>query len=521
MSTLPSQNRAYDDDDDSPVDELDELLVAYLDGELDEQQRRDLEDRLILDDALRQRLGGLQHGWELLDHLPQASVTGDFAQTTVEMIAATQSRTLAITGRQYRWKQYAWLGALLTSIALCSAVGWFFPKALDELQFRRQLADLPLAEHLDAYLLEVDLGTMVKLSKEERWQRAMQLAADAGGIVVPVSLELGQRDKSQQIDVLGRMDRDAQSKLSANWGRLNALSEDRKQAVQNRYDEVRSLDHPGDVLKTMQQYASWWNQLSPESMNRIFMAKDDERIETILQIVERSSLLWVQNYANTLGETDRTLMYERLRLMARDRIDQAEVIIDEAKAQGLSLGNEQRRWFVGPERLLERIAYFALWNFDQQAKRGGNPQPNAGGNSPPPGPPPAESGQVDAGRGDAGRGDAGRPGASGSDVRKSLQDRIGQLLFSPPSSEELAAVEQVMSNKALAILGARTNSEQSRQDILWRWCAETIVQTSPRRDSAEVILDRYESLGEEYRDSLDLKSPDKIFDELQDPRLRP
>jgi hypothetical protein len=493
MSTLPSQNRAYDDDDDSPVDEVDELLVAYLDGELDEQQRRELEDRLILDDILRQRLSGLQSGWELLDHLPQASVTGDFAQTTVEMIAATQSRSLAIAGRQYRWKQYAWMGALLTAIAVCSAVGWFFPKALDELHFQTQLADLPLAEHLDAYLLEVDLETMVKLSKEDRWQRAMQLAADAGGIVVPVSLELGQRDKTQQIDVLGRMDREAQSKLSANWGRLQSLPEDRKQAIRSRYDEVRNSDHPGDVLKTMQQYARWWNQLSPESMNRIFMAKDDERIETILQIVERSSLLWVQNYANTLGETDRTLMYERLRLMARDRIDQAEAIIDEARANGLSVGPEQRRWMVGPERLLERIAYFALWNFDQEAKRGSSAPPIVDGVSR-------------------------QPGAEG---RKSLQDRIGQVLFSPPSSEELSAVEQVMSNKALAILGARTNSEQSRQDILWRWCAETIVQTSPRRDSAEVILDRYESLGDEYRDSLDLKSPDKIFNELQDPRLRP
>jgi len=48
--------------DNTPVDPDDELLVAYLDGELSRQDQAALEDRLMTDDSLRSRLQQLQTG---------------------------------------------------------------------------------------------------------------------------------------------------------------------------------------------------------------------------------------------------------------------------------------------------------------------------------------------------------------------------------------------------------------------------------------------------------------------------
>ena len=56
--------------DERPVDPDDELLVAYLDGELDSEMRSDLEQRLMDDASLRSRLQTLQRGWDWLDELP-------------------------------------------------------------------------------------------------------------------------------------------------------------------------------------------------------------------------------------------------------------------------------------------------------------------------------------------------------------------------------------------------------------------------------------------------------------------
>src|SRR5690606_2215355 len=73
--------------DDSPVDELDERLVAYLDGELEPEDRKALEVQLGRDADLRARLRTLQDGWELLDALPLATPSPVLLESTLRMAA--------------------------------------------------------------------------------------------------------------------------------------------------------------------------------------------------------------------------------------------------------------------------------------------------------------------------------------------------------------------------------------------------------------------------------------------------
>lgn len=503
MSKGTTTGSPYDDDDDDvAVDPTDELLVSYLDGELGEVERIELEERLIREESLRARLSSLQSGWEMLDCLPQATVSGDFARTTVEMLAAAQSQSVAIVKRQQNWFRSLWVAALAVTSVVALIAGWYFPRVMAEIQLRSELRDLPLAENLDAYLINVDLATIEELSEQERWQRAMQVALDAGGIIVPASLEFGQRERNEQVQLLGRLEHDAQSKLATNWNRLTALPADRLQLVRERHEAISKLDHPREILGTLIQYAAWWNQLSPESRDRIVRADDNTRIPTILELVERSSRNWVQNYANTLGETDRTLIYQRLLLIAWDRIDAA---IDYSDEQGVTIravGGDPRWRELSPNNLLDRIAYRDAWMFRERRRTG-----------------------VESGAGQATGGppaNVSRSGSQGTDVEEErrVHGRLLEILYSTPSTEELIAVEQVMSHKALAILGAETVSVEERQQTLWRWCVEIILQAA-RGSDGEVALNRYESLDEDYRDSLDLKEPEKLLNELQERRFRP
>ena len=61
-------------------------LVAYLDGELDDHQRQEVESRLAGDATLRDQLSMLERTWQELDQLPRYESDDALTQTTVEMI---------------------------------------------------------------------------------------------------------------------------------------------------------------------------------------------------------------------------------------------------------------------------------------------------------------------------------------------------------------------------------------------------------------------------------------------------
>ena len=74
--------------DNAPLDPDDELLVAYLDGELQRQEQSDLETRLLTNEKLRSRLQQLQMGWDLLEDLPDSSPSMKLVESTLELVVA-------------------------------------------------------------------------------------------------------------------------------------------------------------------------------------------------------------------------------------------------------------------------------------------------------------------------------------------------------------------------------------------------------------------------------------------------
>jgi anti-sigma factor RsiW len=61
-------------------------LIAYLDGELDEQAAGQFEARLGRDPALRAEADALKRTWDLLDYLPRPEPSADFASRTLTKV---------------------------------------------------------------------------------------------------------------------------------------------------------------------------------------------------------------------------------------------------------------------------------------------------------------------------------------------------------------------------------------------------------------------------------------------------
>ncbi len=75
----------------TPGEAEDDELVAYLDGELDAETARRLEQRLEADQQLRRKYRQMAVSWDLLDQLPRAKVDDAFTRHTVETVAIAVS----------------------------------------------------------------------------------------------------------------------------------------------------------------------------------------------------------------------------------------------------------------------------------------------------------------------------------------------------------------------------------------------------------------------------------------------
>ena len=156
---------------DSSDPSIDEQLVAYLDGELDAESSRRIEELLSTDPRLRQTLQRLDRTWELLDELDTSGAPDRFTQTTLEMVTVAASedarRSLAGVSRQRRWR-WAIVGGSLLAAGLAGflAVAYLAPDP------NRQLVkDLPL-------LMNEDLSLLVNYKQDDL--QFLQMLSQAG-----------------------------------------------------------------------------------------------------------------------------------------------------------------------------------------------------------------------------------------------------------------------------------------------------------------------------------------------------
>jgi anti-sigma factor RsiW len=144
-------------------DEERAALIAYLDGELDEEATRELEARINRDPVVRTEVESLRRTWELLDYLPRAEPSPTFTSRTVERLATQRA---GATGAQRLWRRAASLLGWAAAVVAAAAVGFggvhlLVPREPRDEELARDLRILEnrrLYEHADSldFLRELD-----------------------------------------------------------------------------------------------------------------------------------------------------------------------------------------------------------------------------------------------------------------------------------------------------------------------------------------------------------------------------
>jgi hypothetical protein len=152
------------DERDAP--EPEDELSAYLDGELDGEAVRRVEERLARDPVCRAELQKLERAWNLLDRLPRAAVGESFTKSTIEMVATSASQEAEALVRELPRRQRRRRLAATLGMAGALAAGFVIGMQIWPDPNENLLEDLPVLENLDLYYQADDIEFLRLLDKE-------------------------------------------------------------------------------------------------------------------------------------------------------------------------------------------------------------------------------------------------------------------------------------------------------------------------------------------------------------------
>ena len=146
----PSEELLKQDDPGRAEPEM-EVLVAYLDGELDAQGVRQMENRLAVEPDLRAKMTSLEQTWNLLNELETVSADKELVRSTMEVVTLTIEKELCEDEKQLEKRKWFDQLILLAFVIMFGVIG-FQLTTLSGLRWKKQLVeDIPLILNINKY----------------------------------------------------------------------------------------------------------------------------------------------------------------------------------------------------------------------------------------------------------------------------------------------------------------------------------------------------------------------------------
>ncbi len=449
--------------DQTPIDPDDELLVAYLDGELSAREESELMNRLLDDEELNERLQRLQEGWDWLDKLPDATPNEKLVESTLELVVADvikQAPAKQDSKGRYRMP-------LLTVIACLffAAGAAFYVKNQRDRQYRQQLEDLVVAENLDAYLYGKDLKLMRSLASDTAWANMVEAASEVGvfGAVQPSRIaNTPVQERQASLESLEHANR---SVLYSRWERFSRLKPEQIAELRKTASAVQLQADADMLLETMKAYAVWREQLPPQLRDEIESDDGPTRREAIDKGIELVQNETAKRSRSQIDEETVERIYYVLRRILRQR---------------LSDGDESMQKMV---------------KFAEQISGGRDSEP-------------IKVGMILLG-------DAMRRGGRGRGPRPPSFIEHSRGL----DADEMEMIRLVLPNSAVDMLDVVAGGDEIVEDLVLRnWAEESVRRKMPVWKDDSTLLERYTELPDDDRETLDLSPPGRMLDEITRPR---
>ncbi|HEV2969412.1 MAG TPA: hypothetical protein VGY55_05420 [Pirellulales bacterium] len=274
--------------DKSQSELLDEELVAYLDGELDSQAARQVEQRLAADEPVRRRLQELAQSWDLLDNLPPSAADDTFTRSTVEMVAVAVEQELAnqqSAEPRHRRRRWLW-GGVLALVA--GAAGFVAAANLWVDPNEKLLGDLPVIENLEVYEHVGDIAFLKRLNDEGLFTDEPADAAaprdEARGAKETPELPVVPNSLAERRQRLEGMSAQTKEELLAKFEKFESLSPDDQERFRRLDVQVDSDPQADRLRRIMARFHEWLKTLLTTERADLLASNPDDRIHGIRQL---------------------------------------------------------------------------------------------------------------------------------------------------------------------------------------------------------------------------------------------
>lgn len=171
-----------DDSKQLRLDTVHEEIIAYLDGELDAEAVKRVEQQLTQNPHYRLRLQQLERVWKCLDFLPEEEVNETFTTSTVELVTveAEQDVQQAVS-TSLRKRRTHWIVGL--GVLFASTVTGFLLSSLSGNSSNNDLLnDLQVIENVDQYLHADSVEFLKQLHAENMFSAGNEEAGHADSL---------------------------------------------------------------------------------------------------------------------------------------------------------------------------------------------------------------------------------------------------------------------------------------------------------------------------------------------------
>lgn len=255
-----------------PTEFNDENLVAFLDGELPDEEAAAIKDAASENSELKHRISQLQASWELLGEIPAVQPSPQLAQSTIEMV------TLAIAKDTRTWGQ--WIGEnrwvlLAGLLSICLFSGWGMGRFASAQADRQMIEDLHLFADSIALKYIGDEDTLRRISRIENLVDSV--APDEINLAPKLIVNMSDSERRNWLKTLDPFQRDALADRKAAFDEMKIDSPEQIEKMRKLGDFIaREKNDAVLLLRAAKAYGNLIDSVGDAGKYRIEQASTEE-----------------------------------------------------------------------------------------------------------------------------------------------------------------------------------------------------------------------------------------------------
>jgi tellurite resistance protein len=277
------------------------VLMTYLDGELSQAERQNVEERLAKEPGLRESLAHLEESWKNLDLLERENIDNEFVEATLETVVFSTEQSieqLRIQTKHWLTRKTVLAGVLLVVI-FCFAF-LFGERLAPNNHFLLHVAT-PIINRLDMYLAIVDDDPeLIRLLAERRLflppfpenakpiDPKEYLPSSSIPILDSFSIYPSIAERKHRIEQIENLDESLYSRFYNNCKKFETLPKQKQLALRKMHENIERSPRRYELFQTLQNYYNWRKSLqSYEKADLRRPLPAAERVEQIAELKKR------------------------------------------------------------------------------------------------------------------------------------------------------------------------------------------------------------------------------------------